>query len=288
MNNQVLDLINPNNSDIKYKLGTFPDGEDYIELNEINRKDTICVKCRIRNAKELFILSQVFDILDRQEVKYKVEVFYLMGMRMDRVMDFNKPFTLKLVANVFHNCNAYQIDFVELHSDRIGTLYPNELRFSEMYIQELDLYSEQDNFVLGEDVQLCFPDQGAYDRYTGYVYEPWGKILIGKKVRDPETGKILNIDIENPNDIDGRPILVMDDLCDGGGTFVGIAEAIRKYTNVPLYIRVVHMVNPNGLLNLSQNYDKVWITDSYKDWKGEYGNAFPDNVIQINITDIKR
>ena len=114
---QQLNLIHLEDSDIKYSISKFPDGEVQISLGEFSHKKQIQVKCRVTNAEEFFILMQVLDILDRHEVLYKVHIYYLMGMRMDRVMDFNRPFTLKIILNSLKNCNADTVEILEPHSD---------------------------------------------------------------------------------------------------------------------------------------------------------------------------
>lgn len=137
-----------------------------------------------------------------------------------------------------------------------------------------------------ENYQVVFPDAGAKDRY-GSQY----KCVCAEKVRDIATGQIQSIKILNPELLseNDKPILVVDDLCDGGGTFVGIAAELRKYTDKELNIFVVHMVNPRGIENLSKTYDHVYFTNSYKDWNGfkaEFGKAvplLPENVTQINV-----
>lgn len=46
------------------------------------------------------------------------------------------------------------------------------------------------------------------------------------------------------------------------------------------------MVNPKGIENLSKNFNHVWFTNSYKDWKKDWESQptpFPDNVTQIDI-----
>lgn len=97
---QQLNLVHLKDSDIKYSISRFPDGEVQISLEEFSHKEQVLVKCRVTNAEDLFILMQVLDILDRHEVLYKLNIYYLMSMRMDRVMDFNRPFTLKIVLNI--------------------------------------------------------------------------------------------------------------------------------------------------------------------------------------------
>lgn len=90
---KVLNLIRPEKSDIKFKIITFPDGEPHIKLKGINRKDKVIVVCRITSPKDLFILLQIGDILNRHEVTFALHIYYLMSMRMDRVISFNETYS---------------------------------------------------------------------------------------------------------------------------------------------------------------------------------------------------
>lgn len=92
-----------------------------------------------------------------------------------------------------------------------------------------------------------------------------------KKVRDVETGKIIRIDQDmSATDIDCekefRRIVLIDDLCDSGGTFLLVHQELRKKWGLPIDIIVTHMVNEKGLENLAKTFDNVYITNSYKDW----------------------
>ena len=267
---QQLNLVHLEDSDIKYSISRFPDGEVQISLGDFSHKDQICVKCRITNAEELFIVTQVLDILDRHDVCYDVDIFYLMGMRMDRVMDFNRPFTLKVITKMLGNSNAENISVLEPHSDVIY-----DYRFGDKFrVLYPEKYTRPDGWTV--DYQLVLPDAGAVKRYEYLDENP----ISCSKVRDTATGKILEIKIDNPEKLDGRPLMIIDDLCDGGGTFCGIAECLKKI-GIPkdrLNISVVHMVNPKGIENLSKNFNHVWFTNSYKDW-----NNLPENVTMIKV-----
>lgn len=111
--------------------------------------------------------------------------------------------------------------------------------------------------------------------------------LLSSKTRNPDTGKLEGFHIENPEllqdeDFKDFPLVVMDDLCDAGGTFVGIANKIREVNpDRKLAIYVTHMVNPKGITTLSENYDEVYFTNSYADWD-EY-MKLPDNVRIIKV-----
>lgn len=110
------------------------------------------------------------------------------------------------------------------------------------------------------------------------------KNVICSKVRDPKTGQLSGFKIENPEVIEENqdlPLVVIDDLCDGGGTFKGIAQLLESHCpNRDRAIYVTHMVNPKGIATLSENYKEVYFTNSYRDWGRE---ALPDNVKVIEV-----
>lgn len=268
---KVLNLVHKEESDIKYDIFKFPDGEVQITLGEFSHKeDYIDVKCRITNAEELFIVCQVCDIFDRHAVNYMLSIYYLMSMRMDRVMEFNRPFTLKIVMDMLWHYNASSIRVLEPHSEVYRRLNPHA---EELFISTKGL---PPNWV---NCQIVYPDKGASERYS-FHYSMDLPVIQCSKERNISTGKITSIKIDNPQDIKDKPLLIIDDLCDGGGTFCGIAKAFEKVgvSKDRLNISIIHMVNAKGIENLSKHFNHVWFTNSYKDW-----NNLPDNVTLINL-----
>lgn len=266
---QTLNLVRLSESDIEYNISHFPDGEVQISFEDVNRKEEVLIICRITNAEELFILAQAIDILRRQEVGIELRILYLMGSRMDRVMDFNRPLTLKLILSML---NLTDQDIVHVFGPHnLGAI----MRYTNANAWEWDSNEWSNHIPTEDDFQIVIPDAGAADRYALISDE-----IICKKVRDVKTGHILSIEVENPNMIKNeKPLLIIDDLCDGGGTFVGVAEAIHKIDPyADLNICVNHMVNPKGIENLSKNFNHVWFSNSYKDWTN-----LPNNVTLIKV-----
>lgn len=249
-----LNLINLEDSDIKYTIFSFPDGEKQISIDsEIDRKQEIRVICRVTNAEELFILMQVNDILSRHGVKWSLYITYLMSMRMDRVMGFNRPFSLSIVGNILKNFSCYDIDILEPHSKRVADLANS---FSENFINTL-------NSKYFKDVTMVYPDKGSIERYRGYFYK--GTVIFNKK-RNLETGKIESFEIDKEW-ITSRNFVFIDDLCDGGGTFLGELEVLKeKYPDGIFTLIVCHAVNEQGLRKVLDKFDRVIISNSYKDW----------------------
>ena len=283
---QILNLANKERSSIDYTISRFPDGEVQITLGEFSHKDEINVRCRITNAEDLFILMQVADILVRHGMYFSVSIYYLMGMRMDRVMDFNRPFTLKMIVNILDNLGASDIAIFCPHSEMSLDLF-RKTEVHAIYSEDWEKFMEE--LTTSNDYQMMLPDAGAVKRYC-YDDKPADSVLIGQKVRDLATGNITSIGIANPETLNGKRILLVDDLCDGGGTFCGLAKAIREVNkNAKIDIIVNHMVNPKGIENLSKTFDHVYFSNSYKNWNGiktEYGKvvpALPGNVTQIEV-----
>lgn len=252
---KLLNLINEEKSEIKYKLTRFPDGEPQISFSdELDRKESIKVICRITSAEELFLLAQVEDILERQEIEWDLFITYLMSMRMDRVMDFNRPFSLKTVCKVLDSLTYRSVHVLEAHSDRVGSLLGARYKPWKF---------NYDNYIPSQ-ANLVFPDAGAYQRYQHYS-QSWGR-LVFNKVRNLETGKIESFSIGENVSCYYSTFVFIDDLCDAGGTFLGELKILKeKYPNYKFNIIVCHAVNNKGLVNMCDNFDQVVVTNSFRD-----------------------
>ena len=259
---QTIDFI----KGIGYEVISFPDGEKHLKIKELDRKDTVGINCRITNSDDVFLLMQLSDILNRQcIVVEKITINYLMTMRCDRLFSFEQPFSLKIVADVINSFNAKKVLIIEPHSNTCLDLIKN----SEAWYTSKGLMKQK---------TVCCPDKGAFLRYGGSIYIQ-RRFIVCSKERDISTGKLQGFKIENiygNGNYMNDDITVIDDLCDGGGTFIGIAELLRKELNLKsLTLAVTHAVQKGGIEKVAKVYDKVVITNSYKDWQNE---DLPDNV----------
>lgn len=193
---------------------------------------------------------------------------YLMSMRMDRVISYDESFSLSIVAQVINNMSPQAVHVLEPHSYRVQDLINAYWGDIATPIPDFRGYLK------------VYPDRGALQRYGGDST----KNVICSKVRDPKTGQLSGFKIENPEVIEENqdlPLVVIDDLCDGGGTFKGIAQLLESHCpNRDRAIYVTHMVNPKGIATLSENYKEVYFTNSYRDWGRE---VLPNNVKVIEV-----
>ena len=281
MKQLTLNLLHPDRSDIGYRTLTFNDGEPHIWIDDFDRKSDVLVRCRVSNPGDLFLLMQIGDVLHRQGIVFDLDIAYLMSMRMDRVISYGEAFSLGIVADIINRLGARKVQVLEPHSERTDREIHNCWARCGINMKP--------GLVWDTDI-IVHPDAGAAERYSRDAHP---KIIAHKK-RDLSTGKILSLELQDDadevvNDIVGRhpqaQFLVIDDLCDGGGTFAAVAELLRNhYPDRQRRIFVTHMVNPKGIQVLADNYHQVTITNSYCDWR----TAMPDMPKNVAVVDVDK
>lgn len=272
--------------EINYKIHHFPDGEKQIELIGDFLKysgSTVNVITRLSSVDDVFILSQACDIFHRYDIQVNLKITYLMSQRNDRIMKYgvarNQNIILGYIKPYIDNGTIVYVSIVEPHNPEsiekvIGEFRPILTSFS-LY----RLYSYNSIY---DDI-ILFPDSGAFYRYKDVVMSfdksLFHKVLTCEKVRDNETNT-LNVNIiPNSETIftNNSRFVIIDDLCDGGRTFIELANKLREDYGgeIKLQLIVTHAVNKEGLKRVSECYDEVITTDSFKDYHddGEIENV---------------
>jgi len=116
-------------------------------------------------------------------------------------------------------------------------------------------------------VVIC-PDKGAVQRTRAIVnafekdFQP-EPIVYCEKVRDPATGQITHTDIK-VDSLEGRTAIITDDICDGGYTFIKVAEQLRAKGASKVILFVTHGIFSKGLDVFDGLIDHVFTTDSFE------------------------
>ena len=88
-------------------------------------------------------------------------------------------------------------------------------------------------------------------------------VLRCSKKRDPETGKLLGFNVPAKKFFKTKNVLIIDDICDGGGTFLGIADKLKAY-KLDLHLYVTHGIFSQGFEKLKKSFKSIFTTDSFK------------------------
>ncbi|HSY77578.1 MAG TPA: phosphoribosyltransferase family protein, partial [Bacteroidia bacterium] len=118
------------------------------------------------------------------------------------------------------------------------------------------------------DFVLVSPDLGAYKKVDKLAQkiEYKGNIATGIKVRNLSSGEIIKSDI-SADDLQGKACIVVDDICDGGRTFIELAPALKAKNAGNLYFIASHGIfSYNALERLKEvGYKNVCCTNSIAD-----------------------
>lgn len=253
-------MISVNGIDIKPTI--FPDGTsqvwhlpegvlDYIRECE-SLKSHATIRWDFKNEGELIQVCQLANYLS---VKYPflrklLFVPYLPYGRQDKEISNDATFALSTFASIvnkFFDC----ISTIDAHSNRLSTLHavhPNHYpgfinKFPKKQI-ELAIRETRVDFA-------CYPDKSAMERYSKHIDLPY---VFMDKVRDQATGQItglrFNTDAGCNYDITDRRILIIDDICDGGRTFIECAKLLYMHRAKVVHLYVSHGIFSKGLTPL--------------------------------------
>jgi ribose-phosphate pyrophosphokinase len=130
---------------------------------------------------------------------------------------------------------------------------------------------------LGKYAAVIAPDAGAEKR-AALVARNLGLPLIHAwKTRDVKSGAIAGFGTESFRLSEKARLLVVDDICDGGGTFTGLAKALNYEGRYDLHLFVTHGIFSQGTSELKKHYSHLYCTDSILGTR--------DGVIEINVCD---
>ncbi|WP_276379638.1 ribose-phosphate diphosphokinase [Flavobacterium sp. H4147] len=253
-----------NQDQIKFQSFTFSGGEPHIKIVpdfDTNRKVTITH--RLNSFNDLGLLCITVDALRRMDVKI-IDLFipYFPAARQDRVMIPGEPLSVKVYADIINAMQLNKIFVFDAHSEVTPALLNNCT-----VIPNYTFIKEVLNRI-GENVKLISPDGGALKKiYKVSEFLGGVEVVECSKSRDVKTGKLSGFKVYN-DDLEGTDCLIVDDICDGGGTFVGLAEELKKKNAGNLYLAVSHGIFNKGFEVLNC-FDGIFTTNSFKDFEGE-------------------
>jgi ribose-phosphate pyrophosphokinase len=247
-------------NNIQFDVFTFSGGEPHIKiLTDVSNVFEVTITTRIQSFNDFGLLLLAIDALRRCGVE-KLNVFmpYFPAARQDRVMVKGEPLSVKVYADLLNQLRLNKVTIYDPHSEVTPAVLNNcEVITNNSFIQKIVS-------TLGKYVLLISPDGGALKKIYK-VSEFLGGIPVVEcsKTRNVKNGQLEGFRVYQ-DDLQGKDCLIVDDICDGGGTFIGLAKELRKHNAGNLYLAVSHGIFSKGLEELNQYFTKVFTTDSFK------------------------
>jgi ribose-phosphate pyrophosphokinase len=279
----TLNLVNPEKSQIKYKVSKFPDGQQTVDLTDFNDllryEDAVKISSRLNTFQDLELIicavAAIRNIKSNREIALYVP--YFMGARSDRkFMDGGVNYLKQVICPIINSLKLDSILVLDPHSDVLEACLDNYDKVDNHTVVKYALSDIDNKNDAQERICLVSPDAGAYKKIFDVAKKfSINNVVTANKVRDLKTSKILSTEVPNlPGSVgDELQYVIIDDICDGGRTFIELAKAIKtQRADAKVYLIVTHGIFSAGFKELSQYFERIYTTNSYREVvDNEYG-----------------
>ncbi|WP_420551440.1 ribose-phosphate diphosphokinase [Tenacibaculum aiptasiae] len=245
---------------IEYNYFTFSGGEPHIKIiTDLKGVSEVTITHRIQSFNDLGILLLATNALKNMDVKkIKVLLPYFPAARQDRLMQTGEPLSVKVYADIINAQNYESVTIFDPHSEVAPAVLNNcKVIDNHAFIRQI---TQQ----LPDDLLLISPDGGALKKiYKVAAHLQKYEVIEGSKSRNVRTGELTGFKVY-AEDLKGKDCLVVDDICDGGGTFLGLAQELKAKNAGNLYLAVSHGIFSRGFEDLEKVFTKIYTTDSFK------------------------
>ncbi|MDE6312541.1 MAG: ribose-phosphate pyrophosphokinase-like domain-containing protein [Lachnospiraceae bacterium] len=244
-------------------IGHFPDGTLLLKENiqDTDKNTPVVITWKFENNEELlalYFLTKHIKTAGYENIL--LDMPYIPNARQDRVKEAEDVFTLKYFAQLLNSLGFAKVRVLDAHSNvSLALIDRVENQSPQPYIQQVITAIQKER---GKSPLLFYPDEGAKKRYGSMIPEPY---CFGMKERDWGSGKIKNLTLLGEKDsIQGRDILMVDDICSYGGTFLFSAEKLKEAGAENIYLYVSHCEENifQGELLESGYITRIYTTDS--------------------------
>lgn len=268
-----LNLADLEQSDIKYKISKFPDGQQTVDLTEwkdLDYEDPVKIISRLNSFRDLELIICVVGAIRniKPHKKLFLNVPYFLGSRSDRkFVEGGVNYLKQVICPIINSLNFTCVIVMDPHSDVLEACLNNYEKISNDIVVKHSLACLSSQYTGGFNPAIISPDAGAlkkiYDIAKNNNIET---VITAGKIRDIKTGKILKTELPETNWEGITDALIIDDICDGGRTFIELAKAVREsgFTG-SLNLVVTHGIFSAGLKHLNEHFDKIFTTNSVVD-----------------------
>lgn len=243
--------------DLAFRTFEFSDSQPHFKLETDDsgfREATI--EAPIRTAQELLTVAVAADALFNAGYMVNLDIRYLLGARMDRIISKGEPLTLMVICRMLNSGPFNRIRVLDAHSNVATDFLRAENVLPTAAVHSVIATLKQPVVII--------PDKGATDRVSKLITGQNVWYVQGHKERDLGTGRIKSMKFDNLSLVRDAKCLIVDDIIDGGATFVEAAKILREAGAKEVHLFATHAILNKG--NKLEGIDTIFTTDSYRDW----------------------
>ncbi|HRJ87067.1 MAG: ribose-phosphate pyrophosphokinase [Blastocatellia bacterium] len=244
----------------KSSTDRFSDGEFNFQIGEnVRGSDVFIIQPTCpptdQNLLELLIMMDTFVRASAERVTAVIPYFgYARSDKKDRP---RVPIAAKLVSNLIAKAGAQRVLTIDLHAAQIQGFF--DLPVDHLYAAPIvvDYFTENpiDNLI------VVAPDTGGAERARAYAKRlDAGLALCDKRRERANEADVMNV----VGDVNGKNCLIVDDMCDTGGTICKVAKALHDAGANDVYACFTHAVlSGKAIENIGTSYlKKIIVTNT--------------------------
>jgi ribose-phosphate pyrophosphokinase len=260
------------------ELKRFSDGEIWVKYGEnIRGRDVYLIQSTNPPAENIMELLIMIDAAKRASAqRITVVIPYFGYSRQDRKDQPRVSITAKLAANLITVAGADRIMTMDLHAAQIQGFF--DIPFGHLYSSTIfsGLFKN-----LAENLVVVSPDIGGIKMARSYAKRLHCQLVVIDKRRPKQNlAEVVHIigSVENKN------VLLVDDLIDTAGTFVGAIEALRLHGAKNIYGAVSHPILSGAALERIEKSDlkKLYVSDTIP----IKTDKLPDKISVVTASDV--
>ena len=235
----------------------FPGGEVQVRIeDEVPAPAAAArIEARVNGSDALMALLLLTDAVRRQYRDPAIDLVcpYLPYARQDRVAFPGEALAAVVLCRML-NAQAYaSVEVWDAHSDvSLALLERVRNRPASDFAVP----------VIGRDDVVVAPDAGAAKRAGACARLAGVPLVHAEKTRSTETGAITGT-VVHSGPVGARDFMIVDDICDGGRTFVELARVLRPLTSGRVKLYVTHGIFSAGFDVLRPGIDQVYVANPF-------------------------
>jgi len=239
----------------------FPGGECQVVI-----KSTICeltnITAIITCSDDLISLLLTVNAIRHINPNTSISLLlpYVPYARQDRVCSYGEALSIQVITSLINHMNFDSVIIYDPHSDVTPALLDRC-----KVITQAELFNQSDiaSLTVSNNMILLAPDAGAEKKIQSVAKNLSHRFLMknieiisASKIRNVEDGKITGIQIHG--EVQGKSFVIVDDICDGGQTFINLAQQLKIQGANELYLYVTHGIFSKGLSVLHPYFKAIY------------------------------
>lgn len=234
------------------KMFNFPCGETSVTVSDLNSMQPN-VSWFYESDVELLQLLFIADALKREgQHIHTLFIPYFPFARQDRVANEGEAFTLKVAADLVNMVGAEEVIVLDPHSDVVAALV-NNIKIETQADIFAPFFAEQEI----RDFKLVACDAGAQKKIYKLAQKLNAEVISCDKRRNTKTGEITGV-VVHTDDLKGQTCVMVDDICDGGRSFIEVAKGLKEKNAGKIILMVTHGFFTKGLEVFDGLIDEIY------------------------------